>query len=57
LKRGEIERGLCLLCGGEKVEAHHNDYTKPLDIIWLCSECHQWLHALFLKFKCNEYIG
>lgn len=23
-----------------KVHAHHEDYSRPLDVIWLCPECH-----------------
>lgn len=31
-------------CGCEKVEMHHPDYSKPLEIIWLCRDCHLELH-------------
>ena len=32
-------------CRNKKVEAHHNDYNKPLDVIWLCRGCHGQHHA------------
>jgi len=51
IKKGIIERKPCEVCstsgkmkdGRNKVQAHHDDYNKPLDIRWLCQECHhQW---------------
>ena len=29
-----------------KPHGHHPDYERPLDVVWLCAECHQSLHAL-----------
>ena len=37
----------CESCGEEKfTEAHHEDYTKPLELIWLCKQCHENIHHL-----------
>jgi formate-dependent nitrite reductase cytochrome c552 subunit len=30
---------------GHNLQAHHHDYSKPLDIVWLCSACHTAEHA------------
>lgn len=27
------------------VHGHHDDYTKPLDVIWVCVPCHALIHA------------
>lgn len=35
----------CANCGAIKVVAHHPDYTRPLEVIWLCPKCHRRLHA------------
>lgn len=35
----------CLTCKStKKVEAHHDDYTKPLEVRWLCESCHKDWH-------------
>ncbi len=26
------------------IQGHHEDYTKPFDIIWLCKDCHYGVH-------------
>ena len=26
------------------LQAHHSDYTKPLDVVWVCRKCHGFLH-------------
>ena len=36
---------ICPQCDDEcMVEAHHPDYTKPLEVEWLCAPCHQAEH-------------
>lgn len=44
IERGELVRGKCSVCGNSKTEAHHQDYTKPLIIEWLCKKCHAAEH-------------
>lgn len=31
-------------CSEKKPDAHHPDYSKPLEVIWLCRTHHQQLH-------------
>lgn len=46
LRRGEIRRpNRCENCGWERpIQAHHPDYSKPLFVHWLCSDCHGVTH-------------
>lgn len=42
---GLLELGLCEKCGTDRnIHAHHEDYSKPLSVVWLCSSCHGKLH-------------
>jgi ribosomal protein S27AE len=34
----------CIRCGEEKSLAHHEDYDKPLEVMWLCQPCHKQRH-------------
>ena len=43
IRRGEIHRpAVCSRCGvsDPKINGHHHDYAKPLDVTWLCYSCH-----------------
>lgn len=64
IQRGIIERKThCENCGSSEtnkdgrsnVEAHHDDYNKPLEVRWLCRKCHFEWHkenkAVKRKFK------
>jgi hypothetical protein len=45
--RGLIKQKPCEICGIQKSEAHHPDYNKPLEVIWLCSKHHGELHRRY----------
>ncbi len=42
IRSGKLKRpDRCSRCGGtERIQAHHPDHAKPLDVVWLCSVCH-----------------
>ena len=44
VESGKIMKQPCHICGGKRVEAHHEDYTKPLDVEWLCNKHHREKH-------------
>jgi hypothetical protein len=43
-RMGKIEKKPCFGCGSSHSEKHHEDYAKPLDVNWLCRECHLEYH-------------
>ena len=45
LRSGKLNRQPCWCCG-EKAQAHHPDYSRPLDVVWLCSTHHTEAHAV-----------
>jgi len=49
LKAGTLIRNPnCQQCGvGCKTQAHHSDYKKPLEVVWLCLECHGEKHRKY----------
>jgi len=34
----------CEVCGEKKTHGHHPDYSKQLDVMWLCAEHHKAWH-------------
>lgn len=51
--RGGLKRLPCewlssdsVQCGRGKTHAHHEDYDRPLDVVWLCPMHHRWRHGM-----------
>lgn len=40
----------CVVCGckrsARQLHGHHTDYSKPLDVLWVCSTCHGKFHRI-----------
>lgn len=44
VRDGKITKQPCEVCGDPKVEGHHEDYSKPLEVNWLCCIHHNEIH-------------
>lgn len=51
IKNGSLINGKCEICGSVNVEAHHDDYAKPLSVRWLCFKHHSELHGKVVTSK------
>jgi len=52
VRRGLVEKwSACEICGAttKRIDGHHKDYTKPLEVEWLCSSCHGERHRKVRK--------
>jgi len=46
VRDGKLHPELCVVCGTDScVVAHHNDYLKPLNVVWMCQAHHKQWHA------------
>jgi len=44
IRDGRLVKGECEKCGTKSVQAHHDDYEKPLSVRWLCVKHHREHH-------------
>lgn len=45
VRDGRLVKRPCESCGVDKAQAHHEDYSRPLDVQWLCFACHCRAHG------------
>lgn len=57
-----VAKDKCEHCGRERTRgasgrilAHHPDYSKPLEVIWLCYTCHRKEHNRLKKLKLDTF--
>ncbi len=55
-RTGKLDAQPCERCGAEPAVAHHDDYSRPLDITWLCPKHHKARHRE-LGWGYNEGAG
>jgi hypothetical protein len=46
VRSGKLVSQACEVCGAKKTHGHHDDYTKPLEVRWLCGQHHREWHRL-----------
>lgn len=51
IRDGVLIRKPCEVCGAKKVDAHHDDYERPLSVRWLCRRHHNQHHRDMEKSK------
>lgn len=44
IRSGKLRPGSCVVCRSRDVVPHHEDYSNPLQVIWLCQQHHDEYH-------------
>ena len=45
VRDGKLFKQPCEVCGEPETHGHHEDYLKPLEVMWLCPKHHSARHA------------
>ena len=44
VRSGRLVKKPCVVCGDANAHGHHEDYSKPLIVIWFCDKHHKEHH-------------
>lgn len=47
VRNGKLIKKPCFICDSSKSVAHHSDYNKPLQVIWVCRIHHRSIHYTY----------
>ena len=47
IRNGSLSKCGCRVCGSLLSQAHHDDYSRPLDVVWLCPLHHAQIHRTY----------
>ena len=57
IRRGQLVKQPCTRCGTtDHNHAHHEDYTQPMDVTWLCRSCHGERHREINELKRSQTV-
>jgi hypothetical protein len=45
IRNGLLIKKECFICGDVNSEAHHVDYDKPMEVVWVCKKHHRSIHS------------
>ena len=54
IRRGDLSRAPCVICGNPKSHGHHDNYARPLDVVWLCQPHHVERHISLGSYARNQ---
>jgi len=59
LKKGIIVKpDFCQECGSNsRLYMHHNDYSKPYEVVWMCAKCHSHHHNENITVAAPVFLG
>jgi len=54
IQNGTLVRGDCVYCGEKNAHAHHENYARPYEIVWVCQRHHSDIHLGVLKVDAED---